>query len=688
MTAPFMRLNVGDLLIIEGVRWRVQARDQEAISLHADGHGDRALSWSGLADLYRANRLERRSAAIAALEATDPSLAERARRSLAGLDAKTEAETLKRILHVSLCGEIFERRPADRPAKVKGGRYALVAALAFEQQCAMAAAGNLPYPAPTKPCSRRTLRRWLATFLRSDRSYRALVPQHDAKGPRTSTLDPRVFEIAKCVLNELWLTGKRPEVKSAFDEIADRIEAAQANGQLPSSIAAPGVRTLYRLIDRDPELRRELDRRNGKDPADQRHRSVKVRPLVHKPLAEVQIDDAELPINVWSDEDGKIVVGHPTLTLIIDVCTRMVLGFYLSLKPPCAETARLAMLNAIQEKPAPGPGRPKTPWPAHGLPELLLSDRGKNFIAVVFMEPCADLGFEPRQAPPYHPWLRGHIERLIKTLKRLLYARLLKDMIFDPPPGGADRTAAVADLSLKDLERIILHYIVDRYHTNPHRGLNWERPFDCWMRLTADPDNAPIMPDQVHEPLIFGITAEAPIGREGVVFEGIHYGSKELDAILRRRGSQDRPYRLGADPKSLAFIILFDPETGTWIKLDRVNPPEAASYNLQDWRKERRRHCVAGEKRPYREAQRDAERVADDIIAKAERRTAGEAEIDEPEAAACRPEAAPPSAMELDDVAVATGAPVDAGADAVPAWRRAATRGPNALSIETREEHR
>ena len=213
---------------------------------------------------------------------------------------------------------------------------------------------------------------------------------------------------------------------------------------------------------------------------------MKVRPLVDKLLAEVQIDDAELAINVWADEDGNIVVGHPTLTLIIDVRTRMVLGFYLSLRPPCAETACLAMLNAIQEKPAPGPGRPMTPWPAHGLPKLLLSDCGKNFKAVAFTKPCNDLGFEPRQAPPYFPRLKGHIERLIRTLKRLLYARLLKEFC-ENTPGGDDRKPAVADLSLKDLERIILHYIVDRYHTNPHRGLNWERPFDCWMRLMADP---------------------------------------------------------------------------------------------------------------------------------------------------------------------------------------------------------
>ena len=69
-------------------------------------------------------------------------------------------------------------------------------------------------------------------------------------------------------------------------------------------------------------------------------------------------------------------------------------------------------------------------------------------------------------------------------------------------------------------------------------------------------------------------------------------------------------------------------------------------YTLDDWRKQRQQRREAGRKRPYREAQRNAECVADDIIAKAKRRTAGEVVIDDPEATAGAPEAAPPSAME------------------------------------------
>ena len=83
--------------------------------LHADGHGDRTLGWPELEDLYRANRLERRSAAIATLEETNKTLADRARRSLAGLDAKDEAETLNKILHVSFYAEILDRQAAGQP---------------------------------------------------------------------------------------------------------------------------------------------------------------------------------------------------------------------------------------------------------------------------------------------------------------------------------------------------------------------------------------------------------------------------------------------------------------------------------------------------------------------------------------------------------------------------------------------
>jgi len=124
--------------------------------------------------------------------------------------------------------------------------------------------------------------------------------------------------------------------------------------------------------------------------------------------------------------------------------------------------------------------------------------------------------------------------------------------------------------------------------------------------------------------LIFGITAEAPIGPKAR-FRGIHYGSKELDASCA--GAAAKIAVRSALIQEPRFIILSIPKRDV-DQARRVISRSAST--TPGWRKERRRTAWPG-KGPYREAQRDAERVADDIIAKRSDE-GGEAEIDEPEA--------------------------------------------------------
>jgi hypothetical protein len=54
---------------------------------------------------------------------------------------------------------------------------------------------------------------------------------------------------------------------------------------------------------------------------------------VRSPMAVWQIDHTVMDVMVVSSIDG-VVIGKPYLTLIIDVASRMIAGFYISLNPP------------------------------------------------------------------------------------------------------------------------------------------------------------------------------------------------------------------------------------------------------------------------------------------------------------------------------------------------------------------
>lgn len=70
-----------------------------------------------------------------------------------------------------------------------------------------------------------------------------------------------------------------------------------------------------------------------------------------RPLEVVQIDHTLVDI-VVVDEDGRQAMRRPWITLAIDVLTRMVAGFYLSLEAPSRVSVGLCLLHAVYDKTA------------------------------------------------------------------------------------------------------------------------------------------------------------------------------------------------------------------------------------------------------------------------------------------------------------------------------------------------
>ena len=66
----------------------------------------------------------------------------------------------------------------------------------------------------------------------------------------------------------------------------------------------------------------------------------------------------------------------------------------------------------------------------YGLPEIIYSDRGPEFLARPFQKFLKECGIEHRKTTPYHPQTNGRTERFNGTLKRIL-AKLLKNDLAD-----------------------------------------------------------------------------------------------------------------------------------------------------------------------------------------------------------------------------------------------------------------
>src|SRR5436309_1277807 len=71
-----------------------------------------------------------------------------------------------------------------------------------------------------------------------------------------------------------------------------------------------------------------------------------------RPLEIVQVDHTQVDVVVVDEETRKPHDGRPWLTLAVDVFTRMVTGFHLSMDPPSRLSISLCLLHAVYDKTA------------------------------------------------------------------------------------------------------------------------------------------------------------------------------------------------------------------------------------------------------------------------------------------------------------------------------------------------
>ncbi len=72
-------------------------------------------------------------------------------------------------------------------------------------------------------------------------------------------------------------------------------------------------------------------------------------PNADYPLAYVQIDHTPLDIEIVDDEFRE-AIGKPHLTLAIDVFSRMIVGYYLSLEAPSTTSVAMCIASCILSK--------------------------------------------------------------------------------------------------------------------------------------------------------------------------------------------------------------------------------------------------------------------------------------------------------------------------------------------------
>lgn len=269
----------------------------------------------------------------------------------------------------------------------------------------------------------------------------------------------------------------------------------------------------------------------GRDAADQKHAARPGKKELLRPLARVQMDHTLVDIILLSN-DRIHVIGRPWLTVVIDLYTRVLLGYYLSLHVPSALTVACTLAHAVLPKDTflDGVGLSKGDYPFFGVPTILHMDNASEFQSPKLKYGCQLFGIQPEYRPPGRKHYGGHVERIIGTFMTTKVHFLKGSTMSNAVARRNLQSEKEAAMTFSDFSRWFAREVIV-YHSTVHSALRNARgilasPKDIWLEYFAPTGGVPF-PPQVTDPhqfrLYFMPEEYRKIRPNGIEFKGVAY---------------------------------------------------------------------------------------------------------------------------------------------------------------------
>jgi putative transposase len=409
--------------------------------------------------------------------------------------------------------------------------------------------------------SRATIYGWLMAY-ESRRLLSDLAPRRRGRA-MPKRLPAEVEAVIAAVIKDIYLTKQKAAAEAVVIEVHRRCRATK--------IARPSAGTIRARL-RAISPKEKLLKREGRKAARDRFAAVKGEfPGADGPLSVVQIDHTLLDIIVV-DEEMRLPIGRPWLTLAIDVFSRMVFGYHLSLDAPSSFAVGLCLCQGMLDKAAELERRDvKGEWPVRGKPLLIHSDNGKDFRSHLIADTLDQYDIRAEFRPPLVPHYGGHIERLAGTLGRKVHA--LPGATFSGPKQRGEYSAeGKARMTLRELQHWLLNLIVGVYHNRVHDGIGCP-PLLRWTqglggRLPIGPGLTGSNVDARRLRLDFLPFSERTVQPEGIVWDKIWYRDPLLSQWVRAdEGRRRRKFKIRRDPTDISKLYFLDPVIADYVEI-------------------------------------------------------------------------------------------------------------------------
>jgi putative transposase len=417
----------------------------------------------------------------------------------------------------------------------------------------------------------------------------SLLPWKRGREFKATFLDTPREELLSCCIREFYLRLERPSLAALVREV--RLRFSQ-QGMPP-----PHYRTIRNRVEA-LDLKIALQKREGAKKAREQVEPVSISSLSPKsPMEVLQIDHTLVDVIVV-DQEQRLPIGRPWLTLAIDVTTRMVAGFHISLWAPSTVSLCLTLSHAVLPKNSWLADRElqNLEWPAGGLPGSIHADNAKEFHSDVLVRGCQEYGIRLDHRPAGRPHYGGHIERLIGTMMGAVH--LLPGTTFsNVDEKGAYESEKRAVPTLPELERWLALQIAGVYHLSVHSALG-VTPMVAWQAgvgKALPPLRYPA--DETDFFLNFLPAVPRQVRRDGIHLYNIRYWDNVLSPWA---GRLKQPLLVKYDPRNLSRVYVRDLQGCHWpVPYADLRQPPIALWELEAARKQLRQQGSGG---PFEQA--------------------------------------------------------------------------------------
>ena len=409
-----------------------------------------------------------------------------------------------------------------------------------------------------------TLYRWQERY-KSTGTILGLISNKVGAKKGNTRLNSEIEILIKRIIDSYYLTIQKPSVQSVVDKVL--AECKKMN------IIAPHSNTIRNRIESISEYEK-LKKQGSKSIARTRYEPTPNKFEADYPLQLIEIDHTPCDI-ILVDDEHRLPIGRPWITVAIDIYSRMIVGYYLSMNAPSVTSVGMCVSNTILPKDTLlAKFDVNANWNVWGFPETIHVDNGADFRAEAVKKAGLAHGINIEFRPVGRANFGGHIERVIGTLMHEIH-NLPGTTFSNIKQRGEYDSDANASMTFFEFEKWLVTFITKIYHKRVHNSL-FLTPEQQWEEGLFGDENSIgfIQKPSSNSTIILDFLPiyERTIQKNGVNIEGLNY----YDHVLRTKINQTengkkKQFIFKRDPRDIRYVWFYEESTKEYFKIPVAN---------------------------------------------------------------------------------------------------------------------